>query len=135
MKEKPTILKFQSIGSSSIGYITVAEDSKQLPFEIKRVYWTYYTPQNITRGYHAHKALRQIIFAVAGEIHIKTENVLGTKETFILNEPSTGLYIPPLIWREIKFSHSAVLLCLASEEYDERDYIRDYDNFKQLSVT
>jgi dTDP-4-dehydrorhamnose 3,5-epimerase-like enzyme len=128
--DSPHIIHFSKIGSQDLGYITVAEEQKNVPFEIKRVYWTYYTPQDVIRGGHAHKELHQIIFAVSGTIEFNTLDMEGNNETFILDTPSKGLYIPKLIWRDIKFSHSAVLLCLASELYDEKDYFRDFDEFK-----
>ncbi|WP_308005726.1 FdtA/QdtA family cupin domain-containing protein [uncultured Chryseobacterium sp.] len=128
--DSPHIIHFSKIGSQDLGYITVAEEQKNVPFEIKRVYWTYYTPQDVIRGGHAHKELEQIIFAVSGTIEFNTLDMEGNNETFILDTPSKGLYIPKLIWRDIKFSHSAVLLCLASELYDEKDYFRDFDEFK-----
>ncbi|BEV05545.1 FdtA/QdtA family cupin domain-containing protein [Chryseobacterium gambrini] len=128
--DSPHIIHFSKIGSQDLGYITVAEEQKNVPFEIKRVYWTYYTPQDVIRGGHAHKELQQIIFAVSGTIEFNTLDMEGNNKTFILDTPSKGLYIPKLIWRDIKFSHSAVLLCLASELYDEKDYFRDFDEFK-----
>ncbi|MBO9692909.1 FdtA/QdtA family cupin domain-containing protein [Chryseobacterium sp.] len=128
--DSPHIINFSKIGSQDLGYITVAETQKNVPFEIKRVYWTYYTPQDVIRGGHAHKELQQIIFAVSGSIEFNTLDLEGNEETFILDSPSKGLYIPKLIWRDIKFSHSAVLLCLASELYNEKDYFRDFDEFK-----
>ncbi|WP_295809024.1 FdtA/QdtA family cupin domain-containing protein [uncultured Apibacter sp.] len=130
---KPHIIELSKIGSSALGYITVAEENLNIPFEIKRVYWTYFTPQDVQRGGHAHKELKQMIFAVSGIIEFRTEDIYGNKETFILNSPENGLFIPSKIWRDIKFSHNAVLLCLASEFYLENDYIRDYDEFKKLS--
>ncbi|WP_042723067.1 FdtA/QdtA family cupin domain-containing protein [Flavobacterium sp. B17] len=126
----PQYFSLDKIGNSSLGYITVAESLKNIPFEIKRVYWTYYTPQDVTRGGHAHRKLEQLIFAVSGRIEFNTINLEGIEETFILDSPSKGLYLPRLIWRDIKFSHSAVLLCLASELYDESDYFRNYQDFK-----
>lgn len=126
----PHIINFSKIGSQDLGYITVAETQKDTPFDIKRVYWTYYTPQDVIRGGHAHKELQQVIFAVSGTIEFNTLDLEGNKDTFILDSPSKGLYIPKLIWRDIKFSHSAVLLCLASEIYDEADYFRDFEEFK-----
>lgn len=126
----PSIHKFSSIGNMQLGYITVAENGAKLPFEIKRTYWTYYTPHDVVRGNHAHKALHQLIFAVSGVIDFELENTAGEKYSFKLDKPDMGLYIPPLHWRVIKFSHSAVLLCLASEVYVEDDYIRSYDDFK-----
>ncbi|SDI01862.1 WxcM-like, C-terminal [Chryseobacterium taeanense] len=126
----PQYFCLDKIGNSSLGFITVAENMKNIPFEIKRVYWTYYTPQDVVRGGHAHKRLEQLIFAVSGRIEFNTINLHGMEETFVLDSPSKGLYLPRLIWRDIKFSHSAVLLCLASELYDESDYFRNYQDFK-----
>lgn len=127
---KPSYFNLDKIGDSSLGFITVAENLKNTPFEIKRVYWTYYTPQDVIRGGHAHRNLEQLIFAVAGTIQFNTENQNGEKEEFLLDSPSKGLYLPKLIWRDIKFSHNAVLLCLASELYDENDYFRNFDDYK-----
>lgn len=129
---KPYIIDFNKIGSPHLGYITIAEKHKNIPFDIKRVYWTYYTPQDVVRGGHAHKILEQIIFAVAGTITFNTEDLKGHKKTFVLDDPSKGLYVPKLIWRDIHFTHNAVLLCLASEVYDEADYFRDYQDFKNF---
>ena len=112
-----------------MGYITVAEYQKNVPFEIKRVYWTYFTPNNLIRGHHAHKKLEQLIFAVSGQIEFYLQDKNGQEFHFKLDAPNKGLYIPRGYWRTIKLSHSAVLLCLASEIYDESDYIRDYNDF------
>ncbi len=129
--ETPCLIDFPSIGSLGSGYITIAEHQKNVPFKIKRVYWTYYTPQNVVRGCHAHKDLHQLIFAVTGKIEFKTEDRFGNLNVFTLENPNLGLYLPPLTWREIKFSHNSVLLCLASEVYLEEDYYRDYEQFRQ----
>ena len=85
MANKPHIIELEKIGSPSLGYITVAEYQKNIPFEIKRVYWTYFTPNEVLRGGHAHKKLNQVIFAVSGIITFTTENLQGNKETFIKN--------------------------------------------------
>ncbi|MCJ7934338.1 MAG: FdtA/QdtA family cupin domain-containing protein [Chryseobacterium sp.] len=130
----PQILTFNKIGSSELGYITIAEAQQNVPFDIQRVYWTYFTPQDVTRGGHAHKKLQQVIFAVSGIITFNTEDKEGNKETFVLDHPTKGLFIPQLIWRDIQFSHNAVLLCLASELYDEKDYFRDFEEFKNYQV-
>ena len=129
---KPQIIKFSKIGSPNLGYISVGENHENIPFEIKRVYWTYYTPQDVTRGGHAHYDLEQVIVAVSGTITFTTEDLQGNKSEFILDSPEKGLYIPKLIWRDIKFSHNAVLLCMASEKYIAADYIRDYKTFLEL---
>jgi RimJ/RimL family protein N-acetyltransferase len=131
---KPRYLSLGSIGKPELGYITVAEYQKDIPFDIKRVYWTYYTPNQVTRGHHAHKALQQCIFAVSGRIEFKLINANGEESHFVLDSPEKGLYIPPMHWRTIKFSHNAVLLCLASEIYIEEDYIRDFKEFKPMSL-
>lgn len=124
----PQLIDFHKVGSSSLGFISVAE---KLPFEVKRVYWTYYAPHEVIRGHHAHKELRQVIFAVSGIIKFELENFIGEKFTFTLDSPEKGLYIPKLHWRTMQFSHNAVLLCLASELYSEEDYLRNYDLFKR----
>jgi len=129
MSKNPQIITLNSIGSSNLGYITVAEQNNNIPFEIKRVYWTYYTPNEVERGNHAHEKLEQVIVAVSGIIKFILEDTKGNITEFILDSPSKGLYIPSMYWRTIKFSHNAVLLCLASEHYDENDYIRKKELF------
>ena len=126
---KPHLINFNKIGSPNLGYISVGENHENIPFELKRVYWTYYTPQDVTRGGHAHYDLEQVIVAVSGTITFTTEDLQGNQQEFILDSPDKGLYIPKLIWRDIKFSHNAVILCMASEKYIESDYIRDYETF------
>lgn len=128
----PELIEFSKIGSSALGYISVAEVSLNVPFDIRRVYWTYFTPDEVKRGGHAHKDLQQLIFAVSGIITLTTEARDGRTDEFVLDRPSKGLYVPPRVWRDISFSHNAVLLCLASEIYHEEDYIRDYDSFLAL---
>lgn len=128
--EEVKLIQLDKIGSPSLGYITVGESLKNIPFDIKRTYWTYYTPQDVTRGGHAHKDLQQVIFAVSGTITFNLTDPLGNKKTVVLSNPSEGLYLPKLIWRDIHFTHNAVLLCLASEHYSEDDYFRDYEDFK-----
>lgn len=128
--DTPSIFEFPSIGSSIEGYISIAEIEKNVPFKIERVYWTYFTPQNVMRGFHAHKELYQIIIAVCGKIVFTVEDRFGKRNDFTLDQPHTALYLPPLTWREIRFSHNAVLVCLASEQYIETDYIREYSKFR-----
>jgi hypothetical protein len=127
---QPKILDLTSHGSSSIGFITVAECEKNIPYAVERVYWTYYTPNNIERGGHAHRELYQVLVAVSGVITIITEDRDGNTETFVLDKPNQGLLLPPPYWHTMKFSHAAVLLSLCSMHYAEADYIRDYEVFK-----
>jgi len=126
----PRIIDFESIGSADIGYISVAEGDS-LPFEVKRVYWTYYTPQDVERGNHAHKNLQQILVAVSGVIDLKIETASGETYHFVLDSPTRGVYLPSMCWRTIKYSHNAVQMCLANMEYDESDYIRDFNEFTE----
>jgi len=129
--ERPHLIEFSKVGTSSLGYLSIAQNST-LPFRVERVYWTYFTPDSVIRGHHAHYELEQLIFAVSGNIEFVLENVNGEKLTFLLDRPNLGLYVPKMYWRTIKLSHSAVLLCLASQEYEESDYIRDYNTFKKI---
>lgn len=131
MRSAPEIIQFPKLGSPSLGYISLAEN-ETLPFEVKRVYWTYFTPESVERGGHAHLELQQILVAVAGQIIVKTEMPGGKQETFILDSPDKGLYIPRFCWREMKYTHNAVQMCIASIVYYESDYIRDYNEFKKL---
>jgi len=127
---KPSIIKFNQLGSTEIGYISIAEVKRKIPFEVKRVYWTYYTPNHVIRGGHSHKKLYQLIVAVNGVIEFSFEDIKGNKYKYSLDKPSLGLLIPPGYWRTIRFSHNAVMLCIASDYYDETDYIRNYSEFK-----
>jgi len=131
MTDKPHLISFPSHGASDIGFVTVAEREKSIPFPIARVYWTYYTPNNVTRGRHAHYSLYQVLIAVDGIIEITTESRTGEKETFVLDSPDKGLFLPPPFWHTMRFSHTSVLLSLCSMPYEASDYIRDYELFKR----
>jgi hypothetical protein len=128
---KPHIIQFPRIGNTGLGYISVAEKGL-LPIQVNRVYWTYFTPEDVQRGGHAHYHLQQVLLAVAGKIIITTELINGEKEKFILDKPDQGLFIPKMCWREMQYTHNAVQVCLASLTYDEKDYIRDYKKFKSI---
>lgn len=128
--DKPSVIQFESIGDTTLGYISVCEEIKNIPFEMQRVYWTYFTPQSITRGGHANINKELVLVAVSGIITVTTELRDGTKETFLLDHPSKGLYIPRLCWHTMQYSHNAVQMVIASNLYSEEDYIRDYQSFK-----
>jgi len=111
------------------GNITVVENSKTIPFEIKRCYYLYDIPGGETRGGHAHKELRQLIISVSGSFSVILDDS-NIKRTVILNRPYQGLLIVPGIWRELNdFSSGSVCLVLASHLFDEVDYIRNYNEF------
>lgn len=111
------------------GQLVALEEGKEIPFQVKRVYYMYDTVEGVRRGYHAHKCLEQILVCVHGSCKILLDN---GKETAVVNldTPFEGLYISNDMWREMyDFSPDAVLMVLASELYDEADYIRNYDEF------
>lgn len=114
------------------GNITIVEGNKNIPFNIKRVYYLYDIPGGENRGGHAHKNLYQLIVAAGGSFEVFLDD--GTNKKIVrLNRPDCGLLIVPGIWRELfEFSSGAICLVLASEKYDESDYIRDYDSFIKL---
>jgi hypothetical protein len=128
----PYLINFPKIGNSSLGYISLAE-KENLPFSVKRVYWTYFTPEEVERGAHAHYELEQILVAVAGKITVITEMPNGFKKTFILESPNKGVFLPKLSWHVMQYSHNAVQMCIASMVYEEKDYIRKYEAFKALN--
>jgi hypothetical protein len=111
------------------GNLTFAEGSSHVPFDIKRAYWVYDVPAGGCRGGHAHKRLKQLVIAVSGSFHVTLDNGYETR-TVLLNHPWQGLLIDVNTWRTLDdFSSGAVCLVLASEHYDESDYIYDYDEF------
>lgn len=111
------------------GQLVAIEANKDIPFEVKRVYYMYDTTPGVARGHHAHKALEQILICVHGSCKILLDNG-KEKETVVLDEPNKGLYISSDMWRVMyDFSPDAVLMVMASTYYEESDYIRDYDEF------
>ena len=114
------------------GNMTVVENGKTLPFDVKRVYYLYDVPGGESRGAHAHKELEQLVVAASGSFKVTLDDG-KCKRTFFLNRPYQGLYVKPGMWRDLDdFSSGAVCLVLASELYDESDYIRNYDDFLKL---
>ncbi|CAA9200253.1 TDP-4-oxo-6-deoxy-alpha-D-glucose-3, 4-oxoisomerase [Flavobacterium bizetiae] len=116
------------------GNITVLENNKSIPFQVKRVYYLYDVPMGSERGGHGHYQLEQFIVAASGSFTIVLDDGKD-KKYFFLNNPSEALYIKPGIWREIiNFSSGSICLVLASQEYSEKDYIRDYDKYLQWKL-
>lgn len=111
------------------GNLTVAEQMKNVPFDIKRVYWTYDVPGGESRGGHAHKRLYQLVVAISGSFTVTLDNGWA-RETILLNHPWQGLLIKPNTWRTLDdFSSGAVCMVLASELFDLEDYIYEYEDF------
>ncbi|HPO55891.1 MAG TPA: FdtA/QdtA family cupin domain-containing protein [Ignavibacteriaceae bacterium] len=116
------------------GNITIVENLKSIPFEIKRVYYLYDIPGGEARGGHAHKTLNQIIIAASGSFDVLLDDGIN-KKVINLNRPYIGLYVVPGLWRELlNFSSGSICMVLASEKYDESDYIRDYNNFTKYKI-
>jgi len=125
---KYELLKFKKLGDER-GALIAIEEGYNTPFEIRRVYYLFDTKEGIERGFHAHINLKQIAIAVKGSCTFVLDDGKQTEEIKIDN-PNQGLFIEGLIWREMKdFSSDCILVVLASEHYDESDYIRDYDRF------
>ena len=121
--------QFQQHGDAR-GQLVALEEYNDIPFEIKRVYYMYDTAEGVTRGYHAHKSLKQILICIHGSCKIRLDNGKGEKKVVFLEKPYEGLFVDNNMWREMfDFSPDAVLMCLASEVYNEEDYIRNYDEF------
>lgn len=115
------------------GNLTFIEQNQHIPFEIKRIYYLYDVPGGESRGGHAHKDLEQFIVAANGSFDVILDDG-GNKERHHMNRSYYGLYLPNMIWRELdNFSSGSVCLVLASELYDEDDYIRDYDEFYEIA--
>lgn len=111
------------------GNLTFIEGGAHVDFDIQRVYYLYDVPGGSARGGHAHKALRQLIIAMSGSFDVLLDDG-HEKRTFHLNRSYVGLYVCPMIWRELdNFSSGSVCMVLASNRYDEADYYRDYDQF------
>jgi dTDP-4-dehydrorhamnose 3,5-epimerase-like enzyme len=111
------------------GNLSFIEETRHIPFNIKRVYYLYDIPGGETRGGHAHKNLQQLIVAMSGSFNVIIDDAFN-KKNFSLNRSYYGLYLTNMVWREIvNFSSGAVCLVLASEYYDEDDYYREYDEF------
>jgi dTDP-4-dehydrorhamnose 3,5-epimerase-like enzyme len=121
-------IDFPGLGDER-GSLISLETHKKIPFDIKRVYYIYGTKADVARGFHAHKKLQQVAVCVSGKCRIILDN--GNKrEELWLDSPAKGLLIGDLVWREMHdFSNDCILLVMASEHYDESDYIRDYEDF------
>ncbi len=128
MKKNKRIIELQKIEDPR-GNLTVTEGLKDVPFEIRRVYWVYDVPSGQYRGGHAHKKCLEMLVAMSGSFHVTLDDG-HTRETILLNHPYQGLLIETGIWRTLDdFSSGAVCMVLASEPFEEEDYIREYDDF------
>lgn len=124
-------VEFPPLGDDR-GSLVALEADHTVPFDIKRIYYIFGTKAGVSRGFHAHKNLKQVAVCVTGSCRMVLDNGKGTAEVW-LDSPTKGLLINDLVWREMHdFSEDCVLLVLASEHYDEADYIRDYSEFLKV---
>ncbi|MDU0356370.1 FdtA/QdtA family cupin domain-containing protein [Paraglaciecola aquimarina] len=126
------LIKFQSHGDER-GSLVAIEHGKEIPFDVKRIYYLYDTKTDVARGFHAHKKLKQILIAVNGSCTIILDDGKERKSVKLTN-PDEGLFIDSFVWREMHdFSEDCTLLVLANSHYDEADYIRSYDKFLEMA--
>ena len=128
-----TFHEMRNIMDLDRGHLTVGEFGLELPFVPRRYFITYHVPEQTTRGEHAHRACAQFLLSVAGQCCVKVDDGEETEE-FVLDRPTVGVYIPPMVWAtEYKHSLDSRLMVFASLPYDPGDYIRDYAEFQRLA--
>jgi len=125
------LIEFPKIGDDKRGFLSFGESLKGIPFEIKRIYYIYEIGDlSAIRGEHAHKKLEQVFLCIRGKVTFLLDDG-ERKEKIELKEPNKGLYIGPKLWHNmINFSKDTVILAIASDYYNEEDYIREYDKFR-----
>lgn len=135
MNDHSRFITFPSFGDTGIGFLSVGSRIAEIPFEIRRVFWIYGTPPEIVRGHHAHRESNEILIAIAGMVSVSIESPDGRKQTELLDDPGRGFYIPHFCWRTMTFSPGAVLMVIASHDYNEKEYIRSYEQFKSEAAS
>lgn len=127
--EKVQYIEFRQHGDER-GHLVIVEGEKDIPFDIKRVFYIYGSECNVIRGMHANRKTEFVLINVAGQSKVKVKDGLGSEIIYCLNRPHTGIYLPKMVWKEMyEFSEDSVLLCLASEHYNALEYVRDYDEY------
>lgn len=126
---KVKMLSFKQNGDER-GHLVVIEGNKDIPFDIKRIFYIYGSDTTVVRGQHANRETEFVLVNVAGKSKVKVYDGKGNEAIFILNRPHTGIYLPTMVWKDMyDFSEDSVLLVLASEAYNPNEYIRNYDEF------
>jgi hypothetical protein len=117
------------VAEGPLGDLAFAEGGRHVPFEIARAYYVYGVPAGARRGGHAHRTLHQAVFCLSGRLDVSVDDG-SERRDFALEEPRTGLYLPPMVWRDLHgFAAGTIYMALASKAYDEDDYIRDHDEY------
>lgn len=123
------MLEFPQKGDDR-GHLVIVEGAKDIPFDIKRIFYIYGSDSDVVRGQHANRKSEFVLINVAGKSKVRVKDGLGNEAVFSLNRPHTGIYLPQMVWKDMyDFSEDSVLLVLSSEHYDSSEYIRDYDEF------
>ena len=126
------MLEFPQRGDER-GHLVIVEGMKDVPFEIKRIFYIYGSDSAVVRGQHANRKSEFVLINVAGSSKVNVKDGKGNEAIFCLNRPHTGIYLPQMVWKDMyDFSEDSVLLCLSSEHYDPEEYIRDYDTFVKI---
>ena len=126
---KAQVLEFSQKGDER-GHMVVVEGAKDIPFEIKRIFYIYGSDKNVVRGQHANRKSEFVLINVSGSSKVMVKDGKGNETIYALNRPHTGVYLPSMVWKDMfDFSEDSVLLCLSSEHYDANEYIRNYDEF------
>lgn len=127
----PRIIDLDEFGSYDEGFITAVSELSQVPFSIKRVFWTHGANKDTVRGNHAHKETEEVIIAIQGSIEIEVILEDMKRRVYLLDNPRQGLYLPPHVWRTLYFSKDAISVTLASTDYNKDDYEKDMVNWLQ----
>lgn len=129
MNKNVEMLEFNQHGDDR-GKLVVIEGQHDVPFDIKRIFYIYGSDNEVIRGQHANRKTEFVLINVAGQSKVKVRDGKGNEAVFALNRPHTGIYLPSMVWKDMyDFSEDSVLLVLASEHYDNSEYIRDYEQF------
>lgn len=129
---KVQMLEFPQNGDER-GQLVIVEGNKNIPFDIKRVFYIFGSDPDVVRGQHANRRTEFVLINVAGTSKVRVKDGEGNEAIFCLNRPHTGIYLPTMVWKDMyDFSEDSVLLVLASEHYDATEYIRDYEEFVKI---
>lgn len=132
---KSHMLKFPCHGDER-GWLVAIEGSDTIPFDIRRIFYIFGSDRTVIRGRHANRKSEFVLINVCGSCKVRTEELDGSAQIFVLDTPHTGIYLPKMVWKDMyDFSPDSILLCLSSEHYDNEEYIRNHDEFvKELNL-
>lgn len=133
MDKKYKILEFSQLGDER-GHLVVIEGNKDIPFEIKRLFYIYGTKEDVIRGNHANKKSKFILINLSGSCKVKVDDGKNIEE-IVLNKAHQGIYLQEMVWKDMyDFSKDSILLVLSNEHYDKEEYVTDYTKFKKLFI-